>query len=129
ATAEELRRDVAARSKQLADALARLAQTRVEPLTKGGTVEGKYRIVRALGAGGMGTVHEVERITDGRRMALKTLRGRVDTEAMARFAREAQLAAELFHPNLVPVHDVGVTSAGTLFLVMELVDGGSLEAA
>ena len=129
ATAEQLRRDVAERSKQLADALARLAQTKVEPLTKGGTVEGKYRIVRALGAGGMGTVHEVERITDGRRMALKTLRGRVDTEAMARFAREAQLAAELFHPNLVPVHDVGVTSAGTLFLVMELVDGGSLEAA
>jgi hypothetical protein len=127
AAAEQLRSDVAERSRQLADALARLAQAKSEDVAPGATVEGRYRIVKPLGAGGMGTVHEVERITDGRRMALKTLRGRVDAEAMARFAREAQLAAQLQHPNLVPVHDVGVTAGGTLFLVMELIDGGSLE--
>jgi serine/threonine-protein kinase len=45
---------------------------------------------------------------------------------MARFAREAEIAAELNHPNLVPVIDIGVSDGG-LFLVMELIDGGSLE--
>jgi serine/threonine-protein kinase len=127
AAADQLRRDVAERSKQLADALARLTQAKAEALVRGVTVENKYRVVRPIGAGGMGAVHEVERIADGRRMALKTLRGRVDAEAMARFAREAQVAAELFHPNLVPVHDVGVTSGGNLFLVMEFIEDGSLE--
>ena len=91
------------------------------------TIDARYRIIRRIGAGGMGTVYEVVRLSDGKHLALKTLRGRADSVRWARFAREAQIAAGLAHPNLVPVIDLGI-SDGILFLVMPLVEGGSLEA-
>jgi serine/threonine-protein kinase len=123
----ELQRQVAARSKELADALGKLARTS-QPLDATRTIDDRYRVVRRIGAGGMGSVYEVVRVTDGERLALKTLQGRADPELMARFAREAQIAAALSHANLVPVIDVGVSDGG-LYLVMPLVDGGSLEQA
>jgi serine/threonine-protein kinase len=122
---EELRRQVVERSKELADALGQLAD-RPQSSLVGKTVDGRYRVVAQLGAGGMGTVYEVERTSDGARLALKTVRAHIDAKLMARFAREAQFAAELRHPNLVPVIDVGIAD-GTLYLVMDLVDAGSLE--
>ena len=125
-TSDELRRQVAERSRELADALGKLAQRPTAVLAEGNVVDGRYRILRSLGAGGMGMVYEVERIADGKRFALKTLRGRVDIGRMARFAREAQVAAELAHPNLVSVLDVGIAD-GSLYLVMELVVGVSLD--
>jgi serine/threonine protein kinase len=76
----------------------------------------------------MGQVYEVERLTDGGRLALKVLNGVATSDALARFAREAQIAAELEHPNVVSVLDVGVSRSGMLFLVMELVHGASLSA-
>jgi serine/threonine-protein kinase len=76
----------------------------------------------------MGEVHEVERVSDGRHLALKVLTANIDRAALARFAREAQIAAEIDHPNVVPVHDVGVSPSGMLFLVMELVSGSTLAA-
>jgi hypothetical protein len=124
-TADELRRQVAERSKELADALARLADQPQASLV-GKTLDGRYRVIARLASGGMGTVYEVERTSDHKRFALKTLRDRVDTKLMARFAREAQFASELRHPNLVPVIDVGIAD-GTMYLVMELVAGGALE--
>jgi hypothetical protein len=124
-TAGELQRQVAERSRELADALGQLAQ-QPQVLGVDRTIDGRYRVIRRIGAGGMGAVYEVERTSDGARLALKTLRGRADAELMARFAREAQIAAELQHPNLVPVLDVGVADGG-LFLVMPLLEGGSLE--
>jgi len=124
----ELQRQVAERSKELADALARLSQQPRAELEAGGTIDGRYRVVRELGAGGMGSVHEVERIADGERFALKRVRGHADSSALARFAREAQIAAELRHPNLVPVIDVGI-SDGELFLVMPVIAGGALATA
>ena len=124
----ELQRQVAERSRGLSEALSRLADTARAPtrLAPGDVIEERYKIVRALGKGGMGQVHEVERLTDGRRVALKTLTGIAHREALARFAREAQVAAELDHPNVVAAIDIGVTASGTLFLVMELVAGASL---
>jgi hypothetical protein len=122
--ADELRRQVAERSRELADALARLAHAPAAALEADRVIDGRYRVVRKLGAGGMGAVYEVDR--DGQRLALKTLRGRVDAEQLSRFAREAQIAAELDHPNLLPVLDVGIAD-GAMFLVMPLVDGGSIE--
>lgn len=121
----ELQRQVAERSRELGDALARLSQA-PSTIERGMVIDGRYQIVRELGAGGMGVVHEVERLEDGRRFALKTLRGRTDPDLMARFAREAEVAAGLDHPNLVAVLDVGVVDGG-MFLVMPFVDGGSLE--
>jgi serine/threonine-protein kinase len=79
-----------------------------------------------LGAGGMGAVYRVERVSDGRALALKVLRRTADPEALARFAREAQIAAQVDHANVVRVLDVDVTRSGMLFLVMELVEGPTL---
>jgi hypothetical protein len=124
-TTQDLRREVVERSRALADALTTLAYQPTAS-TIGRTIDSRYLVLRQLGAGGMGTVYEVERVCDQQRFAMKTLKDRVDIRSMVRFAREAQLAAELGHPNLVPVLDAGVDD-GTPYLVMELVDGGSLE--
>jgi serine/threonine-protein kinase len=91
-------------------------------------VKGRYRVVRPLGEGGMGTVYEVVRLSDERRLALKVLTEATTGEAMARLAREAQVAAKLSNEHLVWILDVDFTETGALFLVMELVDGGSLES-
>ncbi|HEY5948756.1 MAG TPA: protein kinase [Kofleriaceae bacterium] len=125
-TTAELQRQVAARSQEVGSVIAKLVQQPRQPIDAGRVIDGRYRVIRWLGAGAVGAVHEVERLTDSRRLALKTLHGNVDPAAMARFAREAEISARLNHPNLVPVIDFGVTDGG-LFLVMELVDGGSLE--
>ena len=127
-TAVELQHQVAERSRELADALAQIADRAADPIAVDWVVDGRYRVLRRLGAGGMGTVYEVERVSDRERFALKTLRDRDDSaQVMARFAREAQIASELHHPNLVPVVDVGLAD-GRLFLVMPVIAGGSLEA-
>jgi hypothetical protein len=122
---EEVRRQVAERSRELSEALGKLSHGRVA-IEADRMIDGRYRIVRRLGAGGMGVVYEVERSGDQRRLALKTLRGRASPDTMARLAREAEIAAQLDHPNLVPVLDIGIAEGG-LFLVMPLIGGGSLE--
>ena len=96
-------------------------------LAPGDVVEGRYRVVGFVGSGGMAWVYEVERVTDGRRLALKLLHGRSSGAALARFAREAQLASEVAHPGIVAVVDVDLTQEGVLYIVMEYVDGKSLE--
>ena len=125
-TAEELQRQVAERSRELAEALSQLASRGGDALTADRVIADRYRVIKKLGAGGMGAVYEVERTSDHARLALKTLRGQGDASIMARFAREAQIAAEISHANLVPVLDVGIAD-GALYLVMPLVAGGSLE--
>jgi serine/threonine protein kinase len=122
---DELRHQVNARSQQFADALARIGASHsgLVSLEAGEIVAARYRIVRPIGTGGMGSVYEVERLSDGRRLALKVLGGLRGAFALARFAREAQLASQVDHPNVVAVVDVDVAESGFLFLVMELVSG------
>ena len=125
----ELRHQIAERSKELAGALRAgiTAPSLGLSLREGDVVDGRYRVVGALGSGGMGTVHEVERLKDGRRFALKVMSGHPHPTTAARFAREAEIAARIADPHLVSVVDVsGSTSAG-MYLVMELVHGRSLE--
>jgi Protein kinase domain len=124
----EISHQVAARSRQLGEELAK----RDGPadgviLAPGDRFDARYRVTQSLGAGGMGAVYEVERLTDEQRFALKIITGRVSGANAARFAREAEIGARLHHPNLVSIVDVGVSPAGSPFLVMELVQGGSLE--
>jgi hypothetical protein len=127
---EELRHQVSSRSEDLADALSRIHDAPVrEALRFGDVVDDRYRVVRELGSGGMGVVYEVERTSDARRLALKVLNATTDRAGLARFAREAQIASQLEHPNVVSVLDVDVTATGTLFIVMEHVDGPSLDQA
>ena len=125
---DELRRQIAARSRDLAEKLSRMEDEELlqplQPLEKGEVVENRYRVLKELGSGGMGTVYEVERVTDGKHLALKALAGGGDAQARARFAREAQIVANVNHPNVVSIVDVDVAKSGFIFLVMELVPVG-----
>jgi hypothetical protein len=126
----ELKRQIADRSQKLAEALARVEGIASSPkaLRDGDVVDGRYVVIRHLGSGGMGAVMEVERLVDQKRFALKVLRGDITGSALSRFAREAEIAARLDHPNLVSVVDVDVAESGALYIVMELVDGQPLES-
>ncbi len=95
----------------------------------GTTFAEKYRILRLLGAGGMGAVYEVEHLRLGRRTALKLLLARVTLKpsALARFDQEARRIAQLHHPAIVLVHDAGHDATGTPYIEMELLAGESLE--
>jgi serine/threonine protein kinase len=126
---EELRRQIAERSGQLADALARLGSSEAPKpvrLQPGDVMKDRYEIVRELGAGAMGTVYEVVRRGDRKRFAMKVLSGLSGALDMARFAREAQLASHVAHPNVVTIVDIDVANSGLIYIVMELVDGPSL---
>lgn len=86
-------------------------------------------MVRYLGAGAMGTVYEVVHEITKRRLALKVMSSELtrDDDASARFLREAQLASELRHPNVVEVSDAGHDDENELlYMVMELLEGSDL---
>ncbi|HVS02405.1 MAG TPA: protein kinase [Thermoanaerobaculia bacterium] len=91
---------------------------------------GHYSIAGSLGAGGMGEVYLAEDTRLQRRVALKVLPDELarDPERLARLEREARSVAALNHPNIVTLHAVE-EAAGRKFLVMELVEGQTLEAA
>jgi serine/threonine-protein kinase len=87
---------------------------------------GPYRVLRAIGRGGMGQVWLVERVEQDFRqtVALKVLRRGLDTDdLLARFRAERQILARLNHPNIARLFDVGATDQGLPFFVMEYVDG------
>ncbi|ABG05212.1 serine/threonine protein kinase [Rubrobacter xylanophilus DSM 9941] len=89
----------------------------------------RYRILRTLGKGGMGRVYLAHDEVLDREVALKVLyRDLAEHEDFVeRFKREARSAASLSHPNIVSVHDLGVTGDGSHFIAMEYVSGGTLE--
>ena len=90
----------------------------------------RYAVERRLGRGGMGTVYAASDVQLNRRVALKLLRERLEsTTAVEQCRREARAAAALAHPNVVTIYDVGVTSEGRPFLVMELLRGRTLRDA
>lgn len=94
----------------------------------GSVLEGKYRIERLVGRGGMGSVYEAVHTGIDRRCAVKVLRTEVGArpELVTRFAREARIAGSLGHPNIVDITDTGTTPSGAPYLVMELLEGRSL---
>jgi Protein kinase domain len=89
-----------------------------------------YRIEEPLGRGGMGEVFAARHMRTGRRYAVKTILGgpRTDEAAFRRFEREATAASALGHPGIVQVHDFNSTGAGTFYLVMDLLEGETLDA-
>jgi serine/threonine-protein kinase len=123
----ELRRQIEARSRELADAIGRLATEDDEvPLEAGEVVDGRYKIVRPLGEGGGGAVYLVERLSDKEPLALKVVHGGDDAHRLARLAREAELVAQVKHDRVVAIVDVGVDASGFLFIVMEYLPGATL---
>ena len=95
------------------------------------TVTGRYRLLRRLGSGGMGTVWLAHDELLDRNVAIKEIRlpfAGEDDPAVKRALREAQAAARLNHPGIITVHDV-VVDDHRPWIVMELVEGGSLAGA
>jgi eukaryotic-like serine/threonine-protein kinase len=90
--------------------------------------DGRYRIIRKLGAGGMANVYLAEDQELGRRVAIKILDGRhaADDSFIERFRREAKNAAGLSHPNIVSIYDRG-EAEGTYYIAMEYLSGRSLK--
>ena len=99
------------------------------PALSGTRIEGRYRLDEPIGKGGMATVWRARDQRLGRDVAVKLIAERLlsDGDFVARFEREARIAAGLSHPNLVTVHDFGF-DGGRPFLVMELIDGETLAA-
>jgi serine/threonine protein kinase len=89
----------------------------------------KFRIIRLIARGGMGSVYEAEQLVLQRRVAIKTLRAELaeDQQLRQRFVREGRVAARVRHPHIVEVIDTGEHET-TPYLVMELLDGNDLAA-
>lgn len=110
-----------------------ISQTTVEKpeaasrLTPGMLVDGKYRLLRPIGQGGMGVVWLVEHVMLKRELALKTLvHSRMSQAVYERFAKEIRTTSQLDHPNLVKVFDCGLLPDGTPYYTMEYAAGHSL---
>ncbi len=90
--------------------------------------DGRYQVVRKIGAGGMANVYLAEDQELGRRVAIKILNDRHanDDQFVERFRREAKNAAALSHPNIVSIYDRG-EAEGTYYIAMEYLDGRSLK--
>jgi serine/threonine protein kinase len=88
-----------------------------------------YRLLERIASGGMGIVYKAEHEALGRSVALKVLGADVaGAESEQRLAREARVLAELEHPGIVPVHDVGKLPDGRMFYVMKYVVGDRLDS-
>jgi formylglycine-generating enzyme required for sulfatase activity len=121
AAAGEARRPLA--QGQVSSALARLEQLRPQV--------SKYEVRGELGRGGMGVVQRVWDASLRRELARKTMHrslGPARAQALARFLEEAQILAQLDHPAIVPIHDLGLDEHDRPFFVMKLVVGRDLGA-
>ena len=95
----------------------------------GQCVADRYRLDALLSSGGMGILFEALDQTTGQRVAVKMLKPvhALDSDRHARFLREMRIATSLRHPSIAPVLDAGTDAAGAPFLVMELLEGRSLQ--
>jgi len=96
-------------------------------LIKGAIIGGAYRIIKAIGRGGMGEVYLAEQITMGKECALKVIPPEQVTEmGWLRFQNEAKIFAKLQHPNLVRVFDLGIHEGCLPFYAMDFVSGDTV---
>src|SRR6266404_1205777 len=93
-------------------------------------LDGQYQIEALLGKGGMGAVFRARHILLGDRVAIKILPAemRNNAEWLRRFRREGQAARRFRHPNAVTVYDLRTATDGTIYMVMEYVEGHTLDA-
>jgi serine/threonine protein kinase/TolA-binding protein len=116
-----------ARDGSAAIALAQAPQEQLE-LDVGSEIDGRYRIVELIGEGGMGKVYLAEHVEIGKRVALKVLHPSYSRmpDLVERFRREARAASKIGHPNIVDVTDSGATADGSVYFVMEYLEGVEL---
>ena len=103
---------------------------RTDVIARTRVLDGKYRLGRLIGEGGMGAVYEAEHEGLRARVAVKLLgeHGALDPKAIVRFRREARAMGAIRHENVVAVMDTGSDEEGSPYLVMELLEGESLAA-
>jgi tetratricopeptide (TPR) repeat protein len=109
------------------DGVALNAQLPVDPFI-GTVVAGRYEILSLVGRGGMSVVYKARNRAVGSIVAVKALKADLvsDEELFARFCQEAKAVQMLIHPNIVTVHEFGVTLTGQPFIVMDYLDGKTL---
>lgn len=114
-----------------AKATSEFASLAVSPADIPAKIDG-YRVLRVIGAGGMGTVYEAEQLEPlRRRVALKVIRpfvhpGEAPNHTASRFAAELEMLAAMDHPNVARVFDAGTTHHGQAYFAMELVNGAPI---
>jgi serine/threonine-protein kinase len=103
------------------------------PAPEPSEIAGRYQVVQRLGAGAFGTVYKAKDKILGRMVAIKTIRleglaaASTDLQELTdRFKREAQVSAQLKHPNIVTIYDIGEAD-GASYLAMEFIDGVGLD--
>jgi len=100
----------------------------MDNLRPGSMIDGRYKILRELGSGGLSTVYLGRHELMKKDFAIKVLQIKYSSEAkmVQRFQREARAASSLSHPNLVAVHDFNIGDDGQAYMVMEFLEGSSL---
>src|SRR5688500_4553480 len=95
----------------------------------GRVIDGKYRVEGFIAQGGMGAVYRARHILLGDEVVIKTLRSemRNNAEWLKRFQREGKAARAFRHPNSVTVYDLSAGSDGMIYMVMEYVEGHTLD--
>ncbi len=107
--------------------MAQEANADSNALQVGDILDGRYRLTRKIGSGGMGVVFQGTQLTLERTVAIKVMHAHLAErdDYGLRFEREVQIAKELMHPNTVRIYDFGTTK-GTMYLVMEYLEGREL---
>ena len=98
------------------------------PSLVGQTIDGRYRLTRKLGEGGMGEVYAAEHVHIDKRYAVKLLRPEIvsNAEAVARFRQEAKSSSSIGHRNIIAIEDFGQLPDGRVYMCMELLNGAPL---
>ncbi len=99
-----------------------------DPYVGRSVLDGKFRIIQRIGAGGMGSVYRAEEPAMGREVAIKILHPKLKgrSDLVSRFRREARAMSQLKHPHTVRVFMYGELEDGSLYIVMEMLEGKNL---
>jgi len=98
------------------------------PSLVGQILDGRYRIIRKIGEGGMGEVYAAEHVHIEKRFAIKLLRQEIvsNPEAVTRFRQEARSSSSIGHRNIIAIEDFGQLADGRIYMCMELLNGAAL---